>query len=1059
MPEQFDIPTWRSRVAAWWRETAPDWKSATERLGVETAYGLLTASAWLPLLAAYGDDPGATVTALVGIVSGVGNNLVSNLVQGVYDRTITPRQVEQEIAEQPELRAEYERVLAAVGALAAAQEALGDQWAGFAVQLDAELKRMGGSLHVETGGGAVVFGSVTVSHGDFVARDKHVHITPETPPTDLVQAYYRSLTNECRHLPLGIVDPKFSHAPGEGEVTLHQVYVNLDVVAPVRTEDEDAHAWGLRLARGEGKGRTSLLEALAHPEAARVVLLGNPGSGKTTFVNYLTYHLAEAAANGSTSDLPQPLQDLWPVRLILREVASHLPPEECGTAAMLWDAVHADLSQRLGASAADRLLPTLQRRLLRSGGLFLLDGLDEVPEAGRRRRCLLEAIQALIDCLPDGGRVVLTARPYAYADPDWQLPDLPILSLAPFNEGQVTYFVDRWYQAVRPAMGWTPATAEERGRRLAQALQERPRLGDLASRPLLLTLMATLHTSWGQLPEDRADLYEESVKLLLARWQRAREVRTADGEREQQPGLATALGITEPAVRTALEKLAYQAHQRQGSSAQRDDAPADVPEGEVLMVFAPLLPEDINPRRVLAYLENRTGLLMGRREHVYAFLHRSFQEYLAACHLADTERDFGARLRELVWEDLDWWREVFLLGVGKKRQGGLGDAVNVVNALVPEGPVDVTEITETYWRAAVLAGEALLDLNLAGETAGRPHYAALLKRVRRWLVTLVEGGHLPARERAEAGDLLGRLGDPRFDPGFYYLPRRYRGEPEPSWGFVKIPAGPFVMGENPPQELEIPYDYWVARYPVTVAQFGAFVDARGYETPEWWTPTGWAWRRGEWDSTVEEGSLKDWLERRPVRLRGAPMEWAEQRAFPTRPVVYVSWFEAMAYANWLTTALCEQQEARHAVPLADGYVVRLPTEAEWEKAARSGDSRRFPWGDEEWDPERANIFEDDIRQPTPVGIYPRGVTPHHLHDMAGNVFEWTVSLHQSHPYRRDDGRNDLRAEGSRVVRGGSWSNDEWRARCACRFRLTPDFFDDNVGFRVLVSLALVDSDF
>jgi hypothetical protein len=145
----------------------------------------------------------------------------------------------------------------------------------------------------------------------------------------------------------------------------------------------------------------------------------------------------------------------------------------------------------------------------------------------------------------------------------------------------------------------------------------------------------------------------------------------------EDPGLARASKLGEPTIRAALEELALQVHQRQGGEAERVDAPADIPFGEVLGVFAPRLPEDVNPKTLLDYLENQAGLLIGRREGVYAFPHRSFQEYLAVCHLANNEPDFAARLRDLVWQDLDWWREAFLLGVGKKRQGGLGDAVNV----------------------------------------------------------------------------------------------------------------------------------------------------------------------------------------------------------------------------------------------------------------------------------------------------------------------------------------------------------------------------------------------
>ncbi len=105
----------------------------------------------------------------------------------------------------------------------------------------------------------------------------------------------------------------------------------------------------------------------------------------------------------------------------------------------------------------------------------------------------------------------------------------------------------------------------------------------------------------------------------------------------------------------------------------------------------------------------------------------------------------------------------------------------------------------------------------------------LLGRVRRRLSELLEQGALTARERAEASDVLGELGDARFDADLYYLPCRYRGEPEPLLGFVKIPPGPFVMGEDDEkQDLYIDYPYWIARYPVTVVQFSAFMDAGGY---------------------------------------------------------------------------------------------------------------------------------------------------------------------------------------------------------------------------------------
>jgi hypothetical protein len=734
MSERFDVMSWKERVAAWWQQAAADLQGTAARLGVKTAYGLLAASAWLPLLDAYGQDPGRAVAVLAAILSGVGTNLLSNLVQGTYDKTTAPHQVEQEATKQPDMRAEHRQIVEALDVLHAARTALGGEWASFYQELRRQDERLGGVLRIDTGGGAYVGGGVDTGGGTFVGRDQivvgdkwqvilgdqYVGLSPrDVPPEDLMRAYYRALADECRRLPLGVVRAEFFRLVSEHQVALDDVYVDLDVVSPPRDEGEDHRAWGLRLARGEGGERVPLLDALVHPRARQAVLLGDPGSGKTTFVDYVAHLLAESAISGSEAPLPQPLRGLLPVRLVLRAAASCLPVGAGrGTAAMLWDVFQADLVARLGQAAADVLLPYLQRRLLRGGGLFLLDGLDEVPEAGRRRRCLLEAIHDLAASLPAGARILLTARPYAYADPLWRMPDFVVLALAPFNEAQVSRFVDRWYDAVRPAMGWDTLTARQRAEQLATALRERTYLADLASRPLLLTLTAALHASGGQLPEDRADLYEESVKLLLSRWQRGREIRDASGRPVLEPGIERALGLGDAAIRAALERLAFQAHQRQGGQARQEDVPADIPLGDVLAAFAPLLPDDCHPGVLLSYLEDRAGLLVGRREEVYAFPHRSFQEYLAACHLANTEREFAERLRELAWEDLTWWREVFLLGVGKKRQGGLGDAVNVVNTLVPASVSEVDPVTEVHWRAAALAGEALLELRRSSTPPG-----------------------------------------------------------------------------------------------------------------------------------------------------------------------------------------------------------------------------------------------------------------------------------------------------------------------------------------------------
>ena len=243
-------------------------------------------------------------------------------------------------------------------------------------------------------------------------------------------------------------------------------------------------------------------------------------------------------------------------------------------------------------------------------------------------------------------------------------------------------------------------------------------------------------------------MYEETVKLLLGRWQRAREVCRPDGELEIEPGVAQALGVGEERIRATLESLAFTIHQRQRRSPERDDGPADIGEGDLLVAFKPLL-GDLPPDTLLAYFRDRAGLIVARDEGVYAFPHRSFQEYLAACYLANGP-EFAERLVRLAWEDPAWWREVCLLGVGKARLGGLGNAVAVVNVMLPEGPEDAAEKTDAHWRIAALAGQALIELRLVEKAAGQPHYMALLKRGAA-LADAVGRGRFPGAARTRRG--------------------------------------------------------------------------------------------------------------------------------------------------------------------------------------------------------------------------------------------------------------------------------------------------------------------
>jgi len=872
----------------------------------------------------------------------------------------------------------------------------------------------------------------------------------DADPELLLKAYLASLAHDCDFLPLGTIDTQFRDG-GERRVRLPDVYVELDVTtAPRPSADDGERDWAWRLLRGEAADRTGVGAALARPEVSRHVLLGDPGSGKTT----VAHHLCRALAAGG--DVPDGLAGLLPVRFVLRDVAASLPARvRKGTAGVLWNVLEKDLENRLGAAGSSRLLPHLQQRAMGSGAFVVLDGLDEVAETGGRREILLKAVADLAATLRDSpSRLLVTARPYAYADPKWHLEGFEILALAPFRAEQVDRFIERWYMtAARQALRWTEETARAKSGLLRRALEHRPYLGDLASRPLLLTLMATLHSSWGQLPDDRADLYEETVKLLLGRWQRARE-----GEGEEEESLSQLLRIPERRLREALETLAFTVHERQGADPERDEQPADISEVELLQTFRPLL-DDVGPGELLGYLENRAGVLIHRREGVYAFPHRSFQEYLAASHLGGLP-DPMDRFRERAFSDPAWWREVVLLGIGRARRSGLGTAVGFVSTLLPDGPDSLDAIDDVHWRVAVLCGEALLELPILGtEKAEEPQYRAVVRRARDWLVRLVEEGRLRPKQRVTAGDVLGRLGDPR--PGVEAV----------EW--LEVPAGPFVMGSADDDSLAFDWEkpqhevyldrFWISRYPVTNAQFRSFVEDDGYSNRDYWTEDGWEWLQGaEVDVSFYPDDWReryaDWLAQRPKEKRRRPFFWDQERlSAPTRPVVGVTWYEACAFCRWLTAHLGEQDDS----PVAGVQCgVSLPTEAQWEKAARGTQGLLWPWSNE-FDAKLCNSEENELREPSPVGIFPGDSSPFGTRDVAGNVWEWTstawgkaaMTADYGYPYVAGDGREAENFSGGRIVRGGSYYNDKTLARCAARDRSGPELFYGDIGFRVVLSLA------
>ncbi len=230
--------------------------------------------------------------------------------------------------------------------------------------------------------------------------------------------------------------------------------------------------------------------------------------------------------------------------------------------------------------------------------------------------------------------------------------------------------------------------------------------------------------------------------------------------------------------------------------------------------------------------------------------------------------------------------------------------------------------------------------------------------------------------------------------------------------FMRVPAGKFIMGSNGDEDVEKPqsvidisYDYWMAHTPITNEQFNIYVQAKDMEHPV--------------------------------------IGWEAKRDYP---VGSIKWLDAVDYCYWFNGLMKSDQPF--------GMVFRLPTEAEWEKAARSVDGRIYPWGDA-FDKNKCNTAEDRKGSTTPVGLYsPHGDSLYGCADMVGNVWEWTHSLKKPYPYRIDDGREAEQTLGSRILRGGSYYDVNELSNCTYRMANDSQFVFKFIGFRICLAPPL-----
>ncbi len=757
----------------------------------------------------------------------------------------------------------------------------------------------------------------------------------------------------------------------------------------------------------------------------RVAIIGGAGSGKTTYLSFVASSLALTLRSES---MDSPLQPPYKKQPDKEKTQKEKPffPVPLLAPLRFWNVYQKECAEVQGlritygpekGSLGDFLLWVLQdryknfdasadffARLLRGGQgcLILLDGLDEVVNIEDRRLVRDETDRLLRSQYP-GNRCLVTAREAGYRDAPFG-DDYVRCDIQPMDEDQISSLIRSWCDLLYLQANDRQKVSEDLNRAISELNEERKTRDQtpLVSTPLMVTMVVSVKYSRHELPRERAKLYDAFVDMVL------RSEYTGQEDHAGARRMVVHEGGPPGKQREWLSILAFHMHKdgEAGASVTSDNVHA------ILESAFKKRGEEVLLKSFIKAIRHRGGLFEERGSR-FQFMHLTFQEYLAAQHLAGRWHDEPGFIEKIVSDK--WWREVLLLTVGSLGPPATFDQRrDFIKALC-----SLNSSSEIRVAGAELAVVGLSDLS-------EPE-PALKDMIRdRLLFLAFNEKKMAVSDRVVAGRNLAIIGDPRDLEEL-----------------VTVQAGQFWMGcdykdkealnaEKPKHRLTLPV-FKIGKYPVTQGQFANFVKAAGYEDPKLWTEDGWRQKR-----------KYDWIK---------PKGYGFPFHLSNHPVVGVSWYEAIAYCKWLTNVWRAEEE------ILDNEEVRLPTEAEWEKAARGADGRIYPWGDE-FDAVNSNTKETDIVNTCAVGIFPNGASPSGVLDMSGNVCEWTCSLWGGkysqvfeYPYKPEDGREDLVAgpKIARVLRGGSNVNIRTFVRCASRGWDFPYARKNDVGFRVFVS--------
>jgi formylglycine-generating enzyme required for sulfatase activity len=752
----------------------------------------------------------------------------------------------------------------------------------------------------------------------------------------------------------------------------------------------------------EDKDRYRLLQSIIDDQSLYVS--GPPGSGKTTFCDWLALTICQGelkkhpvpAPTGFEEVFPERLRGYLPVLIRLRDFWDQLPQRDRG-ATLSRLQLEGVLERWVDSKKNGGLTWAIVKSHLDYGtALLIFDGVDEVPTEGTKpqhpaepRNLLLSGLYDAVESWTEAkpwtnarNRLLVTSRPYGLNSVQIQNLGLNHEPLEEMPDELQQLLVRRWFEVLGKSEHFDKLWSEVRNR--AEILE-------LAANPLLLTAICIVYGDGDRgLPQHEFDLYERIVDSVLckryseigneAKWAKqnlgviAYDMHTGEGLGEDRKAPQPAATFTEIEQMIRYDQGREKSHEFQQKT----------------------------PQETREELLSQSGLLLPRGDQNAEFYHLTIQDFFTAEQLFDRHESEGRKQVFLTRGGVPGWRKSLglLFGAILHKHSGARRAIQLLTSLIaqlqPE-QIPLGVVLSDCWRILQGRGKTLADESNA--------------KFRQFCQAAIRP-ETPVAQRMELALALGRLGDPRIAND---LSDSETWVEKPST-WVTVKKGTYPVGDSAMRkEFK---DYWeeaalnpakfslnkpiqLSRFPVTNQQFAAFIQAGGYREPDHWT------------ERMDDHGSWEWRESAQIT---APRYWNDPKwNGPTQPVVGVSWFEARAYCHW---AKC-----------------RLPTEREWEAAARGQAGNNYPWGPD-WLEGICNTTETKLGVTTPVGIFEGSQSECGAEDMAGNVWEWCDDLwSSSDPYR--------------VVRGGSWLLYSWFARSAIRNGLRPHDRLSNVGIRVV----------